>query len=153
MALAMEKNKRGKIITYEVIDVHRNDAIRLFNQLKVTHRIQSNLQSSLETTDCRPIDFLFLDSEPQYRFDEFNLYWKWVKPGGIIGIHDLHPSLGHTGIAHHGMMDWPFGDFRTKIGRYIKEHKVQVWSFPTIRGVTFFQKEAPNFGWTKHLRS
>lgn len=88
-------------------------------------------------------DMLFLDSEPQLRFDEFVKFWPQVKPGGIIMIHDLHPHLGHTGTInpdHPNEPDWPYGNFRDKLGPFIKQHVVQTMSFPTPRGFTVFQK-------------
>jgi len=152
MALALERNEKGKLITFEIIESLLQEAQALWDDLGMRHRIQELLQSSLITFSCAPIDILFLDSEPNLRFDEFVLYWQWLKPGGLIAIHDLGNHLGHTDNTVNGMYDWPYGDFREKIGCYIKNHQVQTMGFPTGRGFTVFQKEAPRFGWTKYIR-
>jgi predicted O-methyltransferase YrrM len=155
MALGCRDNAKGSIWTYEVIPSLQKDARALWNDIGVQSFINSLLQPSLNAVipSNLPIDLLFLDSEPQYRFDEFLKFWDQVSPGGLILVHDLHPSLGHHGQTHHGVYDWPYGDFRTKIGSFIKEHKIQTVSFPTPRGLTIFQKEAPHFEFTKYLRS
>jgi predicted O-methyltransferase YrrM len=153
MALALSKNVKGSIWTYEVIPELQASAKELWKDLSISIFIRSILQPSLEAEvpPC-PIDILFLDSEPQFRFDEFLKFWEHVIPGGLIIIHDLHPSLGHHGETYHGIYDWPYGDFRTKIGPFIKSHQVQTISLPTPRGITIFQKEAPGFEATSYIR-
>ncbi len=154
MGLGCAENQKGKIWTYEVIPELQLQAKALWNDLNIHQYINCLLQSSLEATlpDNLGIDLLFLDSEPQFRFDEFLKFWDKVVPGGFILIHDLNASLGHHGDTHHGVYDWPYGDFREKIGPFIKDHKVQTISFPTPRGFTLFQKEAPGFEAVFYLR-
>lgn len=154
MALGCQDNNKGSIWTYEVIPELQLQARQLWIESGVQKLINSLLQPSLEAdVPARVnIDLLFLDSEPQFRFDEFLKFWDHVSPGGFVLIHDLHPSLGHHGETHHGIYDWPYGDFRQKIGPLIKDHKVQTLSFPTPRGFSIFQKEAPSFEFTKYIR-
>lgn len=154
MALACRENKKGSIWTYEVIPELQLKARDLWQDLGVLRYINSLLKPSLEADipNNLKIDLLFLDSEPQFRFDEFLKFWDQVSPGGLILVHDLHPSLGHHGKTYHGVYDWPYGDFRAKIGSFIKDHKVQTISFPTPRGFTIFQKESPGFEAVKYLK-
>ncbi len=95
---------------------------------------------------------VFLDSEPQLRFDEFIKYWPMVKPGGFILIHDLGPQLGRHDQVYHGQLDWPYGPWRPKLGEFIKNHEVQTISFPTPRGFTLFQKRSDEFDFSNFLR-
>lgn len=152
IARALEDNAKGRMFTFEIIDIHRKDAIALWLDLGLSHRIDSRLQDSLSFDPGDIVfDMLVLDSEPQLRFNEFIKFLPYLRPGGIIVIHDLHPNLGHHGQIYHGEYDWPWGDFRVKLGPYIKDHLVQTVSFPTPRGLTVFQKRADDFAFTNHI--
>lgn len=153
IACALEENNKGKILTFEIIPEHFNNAHILWKQVGIDHRVNAYLVDA-QKIDLKGtmIDFLFLDSEPQLRFDEFIKFWPNVKPGGFIMIHDLHPSMGHHGQIYHNVYDWPYGDFREKLGPYLKNRKVQTIHFPTPRGLTLFQKVDPAFEIDKYLR-
>ena len=140
MALALEKNQVGSITTYEVIPSLQLEAIRLWEDLSISHRIGSHLVPSLQAEGDEPIDILFLDSEPQYRFDEFLYFWDRVSPGGLIIVHDLHSTLGKSGYTHAGMDDWPYGPWEEKLSAFVLEHKIQVLYMASPRGLTFMQK-------------
>ena len=149
---ALLHNNRGSMITFEIIPELLADARMLWGDLGVASVIEGRLQPSLEVNINRSIDLLFLDSEPQLRFNEFIKFWPQVKDGGFILIHDLHPSMGHHGQTYHGVYDWPYGDFREKLGPYFKERKVQTIHFSTPRGFTLFQKVDPTFEIDRYLR-
>jgi predicted O-methyltransferase YrrM len=153
MGLALEENDRGLLVSLEVQPDYAILAKALFDNLKLQDRVSCILQASLDYVlpEDSLVDFLFLDSEPEFRFDEFVRFWPQVRPGGFIGIHDLHPHLGHSGVVTDGMMDRPYGDFRPKLGPMILQHEVQTVTFPTPRGFTLFQKSAPDFGATNLL--
>ena len=156
MAQAIKENtangKPGKLLTFEIIPQHYNNAQLLWQDVDVREFIDARLQSALDFY-CGDLQFdmLFLDSEPQLRFNEFIKFWPNLKPGGLIAIHDLHPSMGHHGQVYHGQYDWPYGDWREKLGQYVKNHQVQVIHPLTPRGLSIFQKTAPNFEVTKYL--
>jgi len=153
MGLALERNNKGALVTFEIIASLQEEAKKLWKEVGVDGRIEPML---LSATAFDPqdlvFDMLFLDSEPQYRFDEFIKFWPSLVPGGLIVVHDLHPSLGHHGQTHHNVYDWPYGDFREKLGPYLKNHMVQTISFPTPRGFTIFQKEAPGFEAVEYIK-
>lgn len=140
MAQGLEDNQSGMLVTFEVIPSLLADAQALWKDLRLSHRIHGVLESSLTAKISNEIDFLFLDSEPQYRFDEFNKFWPLVKPGGIIAIHDLHPSLGRHGQTYHGVLDWPYGEWRPKLEKYVTNFDVQLIHVPNPRGMVLFQK-------------
>lgn len=152
IGLGMKKNKKGQLLTFEIIPQHFMNASKVLSDVGVTEHVKTHLLD-VGLFDPSPyvFDMLFLDSEPQLRFDEFTRLYPYLKPGGIILIHDLHPSLGHHGQTYHGTYDWPYGDFREKLGPYIKNHLVQTISFGTPRGLTMFQKAAPHFEHVNHI--
>jgi len=116
----------------------------MFEDISLKHRIQSHLLSALKYEPGDEVyDILFLDSEPQLRFDEFAKFWPNLRDGGYIIIHDLNDQLGHNGITQHGMYNWPWGDWRDKIGPYAARQEVQIISFDNPRGMTMFQKTRP----------
>jgi predicted O-methyltransferase YrrM len=154
IARALEDNKKGIITTFEIIPEHYNNAHLLWQEVGIAHRVNSLLMDAqMIELDGVVIDFLFLDSEPQLRFDEFIKFWPAVKAGGFIAIHDLHPSMGHHGQTYHGVYDWPYGDFRLKLGEYFQRGDIQTMHFPTPRGFTVFQKADPAFESYKYLHS
>lgn len=140
IAEALRDNGSGYLTTYEVIPSLKQQAEALWEDLGLTNHVQCLLQPSLTAQVTSPIDFLFLDSEPQYRFDEFLKFWPLVKEGGLIAIHDLHPSLGHHGQTHHNTYDWPYGYWRDKLSSFVEKFDVQLIHVPNPRGMVLFQK-------------
>lgn len=149
MALGAQRNNLGHVVTYEVIPSLLEQAKLLWNDLGVQDSIDARLESSV--TGSMPvrfknkIDLLLLDSEPQFRFDEFLRFWDDVADGGLILVHDLHSSMGHHGQTHHDTYDWPYGYWKDKLEGYVTQHKVQTMHFPAPRGLTVFQKTIPSW--------
>lgn len=147
-----ENNQSGKIVTLEIIDQHYAYSTAFHKQMGLDSIVTVIKMPSLLYTPTQPIDFLFLDSEPQLRFDELVRFLPCVVEGGIILIHDLHPSMGHHGQVYHDVYDWPYGDFRPKLGQYMKDLDITWMHFPTPRGLTMFQKRSSSFLSTKHVK-
>lgn len=146
MAQAMDENDKGHITTMEVLPEFKEWAEELWEDLELNHRIDCILESSLEVPmDKLPkeVDIAFLDSEPQFRFDEFKRFWDLVVPGGLIVIHDLHRNLGNHGDTYHDLHNWPYGDWWPKLGKYFQDLDVQVLYANNPRGMTIFQKAHP----------
>lgn len=142
MALALRENEKGLIYTYEIIPQLLERAEQLWSDFKGLNRYISPLLESSLTTNYFPkeIDFLFLDSEPGYRFDELNRFWPYLKVGGMVVIHDLDKTLGHHGQTHHGQYDWPYGYYRDKIGPLLDSKELVIMNPLTPRGITIGQK-------------
>jgi predicted O-methyltransferase YrrM len=173
IAQALKENKKGDLITCEVNETLVRNAQKLWEDLGLEDLITvvrirpSNLNNAINSySDPQPelnnlladktFDLVLLDSEPQIRFNEFLKYFDKVNPGGFILIHDLHPHLGYTPVVntdHPNHPSWPWGDFREKLGSFIKEHKVQTVSFPTPRGFTLFQKDKESFTFNRFLNN
>lgn len=143
MALAMKQNNRGRLAAVD-LDLHP-EADLLWKELGVWDAITFTRGKSLVFEPQTTFQIALLDTEPDIRFDEFAKFWPFIEPGGFIIIHDLNPHLGFSGLLNHGMMHWPFGDFRPKLGPAILAHDVQTFSFPTPRGLTIFQKIKEGF--------
>jgi predicted O-methyltransferase YrrM len=154
MAQACADNDKGGVVTFEIIPQHWSNAQQTLREVGVSQLVNFRLQASLEYTP--PVgtvyDLLFLDSEPHLRFNEFVKYWDYLRPGGYIIIHDLNNSLGHHGQTYHETYDWPYGDFREKIGPYMKSHDVQTVCFDNPRGMSLFQKSLAGSNVTKYMK-
>lgn len=143
MALGLKHNNHGKIITIDPI--YWDEAKKIHKDLDILSYLEPVTlhAENYETTEM--FDIAFLDTEPSLRFNEFEKFYNNVNPGGLIIIHDLHPHLsyGCVNLDHPEFKHWPYGDFREKLGIYIKSHQVQTFSFSTPRGITIFQKSKP----------
>ncbi len=155
MGLALKENNKGRCFTCEILPEHVESSKKLWKDLDVDDKIHCFKEESLKLKfdDDVMFDFAFFDSEPNLRFDEVLYFWNKIKPGSIFGIHDLHSDLGLHYASWEGMkyFSWPYGDYRKKLGDLIKNHEVQVFSMPSPRGFTLFQKRADNFEFSNLL--
>lgn len=140
MADALKKNGSGKIITIEYEPQNQQIANELFNKLDVKSYIQTELISSLDYEPKEQFDLMWLDTEPNIRFQELIKYYPFLKPGGYIFIHDLHRHMCQTGFELNGVHNWPFGDLPQQIKDWIKDGELVKWSFGTPRGLIGFYK-------------
>lgn len=56
-----------------------------------------NEMSSFDFIPAHKIDFLFLDSEPDYRIPEFEAFKPYLSPGAVVAFHDTAPHKGKYG--------------------------------------------------------
>ncbi len=153
MAQALKENRGGgRVITLEIFDENIKQSKKLWRETGVSEYVKAVKKPSLEYEASEEFDLLFLDSEPDIRFDEVNRFYPRLKPGGFIFIHDLHPNLGQSNLFINGMKNWPFGDYREKFGHLLKDHSLQAFTFRTPRGLVIFQKSADDFDHAKFLR-
>jgi predicted O-methyltransferase YrrM len=151
MTLALKHNNKGKLTTLD--PMYYDEAKLLHNKLNL-HGFLNQIQIHAENFNMdEVVDVLFLDTEPKLRFAEFDKFFRNVRPGGFIFIHDLHPNLsyGYINPDHPNFPHWPYGDFREKLGIYIKTNRVQTISFPTPRGITLFQKKSDQMSYIKYI--
>jgi hypothetical protein len=151
MGLSLKHNGVGKIRTLdpkyydEARDIHKKlELLEFVNQIEIHSELY-------KTEDV--FDIVFLDTEPILRFNEFNQFFKNVKPGGLIIIHDLHKHLSYNSFNADlpNFKHWPYGSFVEKLGNYILNHDVQILSFNTPRGITVFQKKDEDMSYIKYL--
>ncbi|MEM4720657.1 MAG: class I SAM-dependent methyltransferase [Candidatus Methanomethylicaceae archaeon] len=128
IALALEHNgDGGRVVTIEhdkcVADFARMTLSRMFTNVEVCEG------DSLSAILNRPVDLLWLDTEPSIRYFELTRFFASVVPGGFICIHDLWE------------LDCPmFGGLPKSIGDFLKSGKLSVVRFRTVHGVSVFQK-------------
>jgi len=145
IGLGLKHNRRGTLETIEFDEQFLGEAKRMWMALKIKRYIQLHhmkFEDFKMESEGGLYDLVLLDTEPNLRFDEFKRVFPFVRKRGLIVIHDLHPHMSH-GVKsddHPEMKNWPFGDFREKMGRYIKEDLIQVHSFSTPRGLFVAQK-------------
>jgi predicted O-methyltransferase YrrM len=154
IASGLEENKQGYLYTFEVIPELLEQARALWNDVGISHYIVEQLTPSL---DCQVpegviFDLLFLDSEPQYRFDELLTYWDMLRSGGYIVIHDLDFTMGDHGETIDRIYDWPYGDWKEKLGPLVRDFELQYIHFDNPRGCGLFQKASSRFKTTKFMK-
>lgn len=111
---ALARNGHGHLHALETNGRYATEAGRALAHLPVTiHR-----QSSLVFDPPGPIDFAWLDSELDTRWQEIERYWPHLHAGTVLAIHD-------TGPQH---------PVRRTLDRYAD--KLVLLDLPTPRGVT-----------------
>lgn len=162
MAEGCRVNGRGHVVTLEWDEYYWRAAEKLFKALSlwdcepakdyVTCIHADTTQWMIDMLDPitggkhPSIDILFLDSEPDLRYREFERYYDYVKPGGLIFIHDLHPNMSYSkGIINpdHPSLGsfWPFGSFVGSIGVKELDREIQAVHFHGLpRGFSMFYK-------------
>lgn len=138
IAQALKDNGFGHSTALEIEETHLRRAEKLWKLTGVSGYVTGILKPSLEFTPEGECEFIFLDSEPNLRFNELIRFFPYLKPGGYFGIHDLHRHLSQVD-SEHGY-GWPYGPMPQEIIQWIKEDKLRVVSFPTPRGLSFFYK-------------
>jgi predicted O-methyltransferase YrrM len=151
-ALALKHNCLGGTIT-TIDTTYHNEARTIHSKLELVNFINQIEMDVLNFKTDSMFDIIFLDTEPHLRFDEFTRYYDNLKDGGIIIIHDLHPHLSYNLNYINDVQHWPYGDFRPKIGKFIKEHSVQTFSLNTPRGLTVFQKKSVHMSYVKYINN
>lgn len=138
------------VITLEYLMPWRIRAVELHRILGVDNYIASFWEDSRKYVPSGSVeyDILFLDSEPQYRWEEFDRFYPYVRPGGIILIHDLHRGMSYNPNAPEEIQAqptypfWPFGEFRDSLVRL--QGEISYINFGTPRGLTMIYKNHPN---------
>lgn len=143
---ALKDNGAGRLTTFEFIPELKDKSQFAIDSLGLNEFVSCELGDVINfTPDNDTFDIVFLDTEPNLRFNELLHFWNSLKPGGIVLIHDLGVGMGQTGIAVNGMMDWPFGTMPEKMKKLISTHELQNLHFSTPRGLYMAQKKRDDF--------
>jgi len=125
-ALAMKDNGFGKLITLEGFKdliptaQHYIDLVGVSDQVEIVHA----LSQDFELAKDQVIDFMWLDTLLEIRYQELMKFYPHLTNGGIICIHD-HPCLGENPA---------FGPVPELVSSL---HRIEA---QTGHGLTFFQK-------------
>ena len=91
MALACaEANSHGHIVTIERDGFCYAGGLAKLRHTGLIRWITAIHGDSLDYVPDRMFDFLWLDSEPEYRYKELIRFWPNIAPGAVICIHDLN---------------------------------------------------------------
>lgn len=131
---------RSKVIEFEAYHMQR--ASELWAILGVDLVIGKHFGKSLEFQPDQEYDFIFLDTEPDLRFQELVKFYPYLKDGGYVFIHDLHRHLSQTVTDPSGEHPyaWPFGELPDQIKQWLQTGYLKNFNFPTPRGLAGFYK-------------
>ena len=132
--MGLKDNGFGKLTTVENVADNFNRASKLHRQHFVHNYVDIMLQDVRTVELDGEFDMLFLDSEPQYRFDELVRFFPHLRRGGYAFIHDLHRHLSQEGN------NAPFGEIPYQIDEWVEEYELLPFNFTTPRGLTGFYK-------------
>lgn len=146
MAQGLKDNGFGNLDTYEIDATHKNRAEELWRRVGVNNQARCILEDIRKVEEIEPTDLMFLDSEPALRFDELVRFYRYLRPGGFIFIHDLHRHMSQQ--PHEMFFGWPFGKLPETIKMWVKHGELRALHFPTPRGFMGFYKPTPeDFSW------
>lgn len=143
VAMALQDNQKGhaESIEYETQHIQRSKEriIKMGLQQYVTI-IQ---EDSRKFQPVGTYDFIFLDTEPNLRFDECVKFYPHLREGGVILIHDTPRSLsqGYVNPDHPEIESWPFGNLPEQLKEWLKNGQLVKMHFPNPRGLTMFYKK------------
>ena len=135
MALAMQDNDiEGFIVSFERDKFCADIAIEGIRRSKLYKRVTVVAEESLYFQPGQKMfDMLYLDSEPEYRYQELEQFWPNLNPGGLVVIHDLAT-----------LDDRAFGGCPLGVQAYIQRGLLRAFTFPTCSGFTVMQRAYEN---------
>lgn len=148
MALALEQNGHGHLDSIEITAAHSQEAGQMLEKAGLLDRVALIVDDARSWTQFGSVyDMILLDTELQFRFDNWSRLWPALKPGGWLIIHDLHVHMAQVeGQDNHG-----YGELPDEIVGWIRDHELQSVHFRTPRGLYVCQKRAPDFHTTRVL--
>ena len=139
MGFALKENGVGVVDTYEFLREIQAVARKRFERLGLEHSVHSHIKDVTNLELQTTYDFMFLDTEPQTRFDELVRFEPRLAEGGYVFIHDLHRHMHQIENADHGFA-WPYGKIPVELAELVRTGKLVPFHFETPRGLTFFYK-------------
>ena len=139
LAAALKKNGSGHLDTIEWEGEHLNTARERWAELGLEKFITFHIENSLDFCARHLYDIIFLDTEPQIRFEELLNFEDKLKEGGILMIHDLGGGMCQVDNQELGF-GWPFGKLPEGIIDLVKEDSLRPFHFATPRGLTCFYR-------------
>lgn len=155
---ALKDNKQGRLDTVEFNPANHNNAQNRIEKLDLVGQVTCHFGDSMSFDPHRssqaPVNpgkygLIFLDTEPQLRFQEFIKFVPYLATGGFIFIHDLHRHMGQHDNAEHGF-GWPFGRIPQEFNNIVAQFDLRPFHFPTPRGLTgFYKPHSGDYKWDK----
>lgn len=148
IAEALKDNGYGKIDTLEYDFTHIKESRDRISRLALEGYVNFVQTDSLRfepKIEPEQYDMILLDTEPNIRFQELVKYYKYLKPGGYLFIHDLPKAWcqGNINPDHPELPSWPYGDVPEEIKHWLNDRDLVKFSFPNPREMCGFQKRDP----------
>ena len=138
-AAALKANGVGLLDSIEYERKHIVESKKRLREFGLLQFVTTYHQSSLDFSTQSMYDIIFLDTEPQIRFEELLKFEKNLNRGGIIMIHDLGGSMCQVENKELGF-GWPFGGLPEGIIDLVKSDSLRPFHFATPRGLTCFYR-------------
>lgn len=147
IGLALKDNGKGVLDTIEFLQPNFEITDKRIDRLGLRDHVLNRLQDVKDFVPIQGVfptitpiyDLVLLDTEPQTRFGELLQFFKFVKEGGFIFIHDLHRHMHQIENAEH-FFAWPYGRLPNEIVKMVKDDVIRPFHFTTPRGLTGFYK-------------
>lgn len=147
MGLALQDNGTGGIDTYEFLPEIHAVANARFKRMGLD-QVYSHLMDVGKLTPDKQYQLMFLDTEPQTRFDEMVRFYDHLSEGGMLFIHDLHQHMHQIEVEGHEFA-WPYGKIPGMIKQLVTNGNLRPIHFHTPRGLTGFYKVSDSdYKWT-----
>lgn len=142
IAKALQRNKIGHSTALEHDRYHFDRAKQMWNKAGIGQLIDAVLTSSLEFKPEGKYQFMFLDTEPNIRFQELVNFYSFLDEGGYVFIHDLPRNFtqGNFNSDHPEVESWPFGNLPEQIKEWINKGELVKFHLPSPRGLVGFYK-------------
>ena len=135
----LQDNGFGHLDTIEYLpEIHQQASARI-QRLGLGGFVTCHLGDVAKFKPSVNYDFIFLDTEPQTRFSEFDTFYEYLNEGGYLFIHDLHRHMHQIENVEHGFA-WPYGRIHESMIKLIMNDKIRPFHFGTPRGLTGFYK-------------
>lgn len=130
IALALEHNKKGHLVSIEHDETVANRAKKKLEDVKLKADI---LRMSCEAFQpCEKIDLLFLDTELKDRYNQFVQFYDYLADDAYIAIHDLN-----------NIEFQQFGPMPVFLRDKIAGKELTYVEFATPMGMTLFHRRKP----------
>lgn len=139
MGEGLRDNGVGHLDTIEFLPEIHKEAAKRIARLDLGAFVTCHLGDAAKFEPQTNYDFIFLDTEPQTRFDEFDRFYDFWNEGGYLFIHDLHRHMHQIENTEHGFA-WPYGKVHGFMKQKVANGQVRPFHFPTPRGLTGFYK-------------
>jgi len=130
ICLGLSDNRFGHLTTIEHSQIVADVARKKLSSMGFSNfSIFTGEIADFPQPEENSIDLLWLDSELGQRYAELVRFFSCMKVGAIACMHD-HPYFGIN----------EFGDMPDELGKLIRTGSLSIITFPTIHGVTLFQR-------------
>ena len=137
---AMIENGYGHITALEFEIAHKERAEKLWLKTGTAKNIDAMLTDSRKFQPNGVYELMFLDTEPQQRFQELINFYPYLAEGGFVFMHDLANHMGQETIEGHEA-NWPWGKLPDEIVNWVKTGELIPWYFPNPRGLVGLRKK------------